>query len=104
TATGSYAVGAGNVTGINLDVLKDTVIPDAPTSNPAPGTYEGEQSVVLHSADPDAAIHYTTNGTDPTAKSPKATGQVRVSNTQTVKAIAVDPAGNSSAVSALGYT
>jgi hypothetical protein len=104
TATGAFGVAGGTVTGTSLDVLKDTVLPDAPTANPAPGAYEGTQSVALHSADPDAVIHYTTNGTEPTDKSLTATGQVSISNTQTLKAVAIDPAGNRSAVSALDYT
>jgi hypothetical protein len=104
TASGAYTVGAGSVTGTNLDVLKDTVVPDAPTASLAPGTYEGTRSVVLNSADPAAEIHYTTNGSEPTKDSPKATGQVNISHTQTLKAVAIDPAKNSSAVSSLAYT
>jgi hypothetical protein len=104
TASGAFAVAGGTVAGTTLGVVKDTVLPDAPTANPAPGTYEGTQSVVLHSADPDAAIHYTTNGTEPTPASPVTKGQLSVTSTQTVKALAVDPSGNRSAITALGYT
>jgi hypothetical protein len=103
TASGTYTVPGGTVTGTNLDVVKDTVLPDAPTSNPAPGSYEGTQSVVLHSADPDAAIHYTTNGTEPTPASPVTKGQLSVTSSQTVKALAVDPSGNKSTISSLDY-
>jgi hypothetical protein len=103
TASGSYAVPGGAVTGSNLSVVKDTVLPDAPTANPAPGSYEGPQSIVLTSPDPDAQIHYTTNGSDPTPASPVTRGQLSVTSSQTIKAIAVDPAGNRSGVSALAY-
>jgi hypothetical protein len=104
TASGAYAVAGGAVTGSTLGVVKDTVVPDAPTASLAPGTYEGTQSIVLHSTDPSAAIHYTTNGTEPTKDSPKATGQVSISNSQTLKAVAIDPAANTSPVSSLAYT
>src|SRR4051794_552111 len=104
SAAGTYTVAGGTITGTPLSVVKDTVTPDAPTSNPAPGAYEGTQAVVLHTADPDAGIHFTTNGTDPTKSSPTATGQISISSSQTVKAVAIDPAGNRSAVSSLAYT
>jgi hypothetical protein len=103
TAGGSYTVAGTPITGTPLEVVKDTVLPGAPTSNPAPGTYDGSQSLVLHTADPDAAIHYTVNGSEPTPASPVASGQLTLSSTLTVKALAVDPAGNRSVVSSLDY-
>jgi large repetitive protein len=103
TASGSYAVPGGTVTGSNLSVAKDTVLPDAPTANLGPGGYEGPQAIVLSSPDPDAQIHYTTNGSEPTPASPVTRGQLSVTSSQTIKAVAVDPAGNRSAVSSLGY-
>jgi len=59
--------------------------------------------VLLHSADPAAEVHYTTNGANPTAASPVAKSQVGVTNSLTLKAIAIDPAGNASPVSAIDY-
>lgn len=41
-----------------------------PTAFPAPGTYPTTYSVTLLSATPDAQIHYTFDGTRPTASSP----------------------------------
>ncbi len=41
----------------------------APTFNPAGGTYEGTQSITITCADPGATIRYTTNGIDPSSSS-----------------------------------
>ncbi|HEY3187024.1 MAG TPA: chitobiase/beta-hexosaminidase C-terminal domain-containing protein, partial [Solirubrobacteraceae bacterium] len=103
TVAGAYTVPGGTVTGSELSVVKDTVAPGAPASTPAPGTYDSAQSLSLTSADPSAEIHYTVDGSDPTPTSRTAAGQVRVTSTQTLKAIAVDPAGNASGVSTLDY-
>ena len=104
TATGTYTLPGGDVGGRTLAVMKDTVLPGDPTANPAPGTYATAQSVALSSADPTARIHYTVNGSDPSADSPVAAGQLQVSSSMTIRAIAIDAAGNRSAVSALDYT
>jgi alpha-tubulin suppressor-like RCC1 family protein len=40
-----------------------------PTFSPTPSTYHTEQVVTINSPTPGATIHYTTNGTDPTAAS-----------------------------------
>ena len=59
--------------------------------NPAPGTYQSAQSVTITSDTPDAVIHYTTDGSAPTASSPTYTGPIAVDGTSTLRAIAIAP-------------
>ncbi|MEA2285895.1 MAG: hypothetical protein QOJ21_1938 [Solirubrobacteraceae bacterium] len=107
-ADGSFAVtasftGAGAPRPDTATITKDTVAPPAPTATPAPGTYATPQSVTLADADGSAAIRYTNNGVAPTTSSPSAPAQISVTATQTLMALAVDPAGNTSAVASLSY-
>lgn len=88
----------------------DTTPPAAPSASPTPGTYTSDQSVSL-AAEPGAVIRYTLNGADPTATTGTAystpillTGSVGASTTTTVRAVAIDAAGNVSSAATLGYT
>ncbi|MDD5459886.1 MAG: carbohydrate-binding protein, partial [Phycisphaerae bacterium] len=80
TAIGSSAA--------NLDNLKviacETV--STPTISPNGGTFTGSTQVTLSCSTSDAAIRYTTNGTDPTSSSPLYSSPFTVSDTCTVKA------------------
>jgi chitobiase/beta-hexosaminidase-like protein len=102
TAAGQYTAG-GQITGTTLSMLKDVVAPGAPTASPSPGTYHIAQSVTLSSSDQSATLHHTADGTAPNALSPE-DNPVSVTATQTVTAVAVDPAGNASAMSSFAYT
>lgn len=75
----------------------------APVLSPAPGTYTGTQSVTLSSATPGAAIHYTTDGSEPTAASPVYGGPITVSGNTTIRALARAPGLPESAQSFGGY-
>ncbi len=75
----------------------------APTYLPAPGTYTGTQSVALATATPGATIHYTTDGSEPTAASPVYTGPISVPGNTTIRAMARAPGAPDSALSAAGY-
>jgi hypothetical protein len=103
TAAGSYTVPGGPITGTTMSILKDLVAPGAPTASPPPDTYRIAQSVTLSSSDQSATMHHTADGTTPNALSPD-DNPVSVTATQTLKAVAVDPAGNPSAVSTFAYT
>ena len=69
-----------------------------PTFSPEPGTYEDVQNVTL-SADAGHTIYYTTDGvTTPTTSSTKYDGAITVSETTTIRAIAVNAEGKASDV------
>jgi hypothetical protein len=90
--------------GATKTILYDLLAPDAPVASPGSGTYEGSQAIGLGTADPSAVVRYTTNGSDPTPTSAVAPAVLTVSRSQTIKAIAVDRAGNASAVRTFQYT
>ena len=94
TARGSYDVGTGTVNGKELTLAKDVVAPGAPDATPGGGTYTGPQGVTLDKPDPASVIHYTANGTTPTAASPVAPAQLLVSSSQVIRAVAIDAVGN----------
>lgn len=74
--------------------------PEAPTFSVAGGTYVEAQSVELACATEGAKIHYTLDGTDPTAASAEYSAALTISETTTVKAIAINNGVSSSVVSA----
>ncbi|CAN5662595.1 hypothetical protein BH24ACT20_BH24ACT20_11490 [soil metagenome] len=100
-ATGSYTIAGGTISGVNLKVLKDTIAPNTPRATPRPGVYQRSQSVILKS--PGNKIYFTQNGRRPTTNSQLFRRQVRVTSTQRIKAIAVDKAGNRSAIGNFRY-
>lgn len=61
---------------------------NAPTFSVTAGTYEGKKTVEITAATGDA-IHYTTDGSDPTVQSAVYDGAITVAETTTLKAIAV---------------
>ena len=75
-----------------------------PTFSPAAGTYTAAQNVTIACATSGAEIHYTIDGSTPTASSTKYTGPIAVSTTTTVKAIAVKSGMTNSAVASATYT
>lgn len=73
------------------------------TASPKGGTYSTAQSVTLTASEA-GSIYYTTDGTVPTTSSTKYTAPVAISSSNTLKFIAVDTAGNTSAVGSEVYT
>jgi hypothetical protein len=77
----------------------DRTAPAMPTMTPAGRTFIGSQAVTLGSSDPDADLHYTTDGSVPTKNSATYVGlPIELTRTATVRAIAIDTADNTSAV------
>ena len=75
-----------------------------PTISPEDMTVVGDsQSVLLSCEDSDAEIHYTTDGSEPTAESPVYQKRFRVSGKTTVKAISIYEGGNVSEVAVAHY-
>ena len=95
---------AGNVSNVATTALViDTLAPTV-TANPAGGAYTVAQMVSLTASEP-ATIYVTTDGTAPTmTPAAQYTGPINVTSTTTVKYLAVDTAGNQSAVASSTYT
>jgi hypothetical protein len=76
----------------------------APTFSPAVGTYATAQSVAISDAIADTTIFYTTNGTTPSTSSTKYTGAIKVSATETLRAIGVKTSYSNSPAASATYT
>jgi Chitobiase/beta-hexosaminidase C-terminal domain len=72
----------------------------APSFSPGPGNYSAVQSVTISDGDPSAVIHYTTDGSSPTAASPEYAEPISVSASATLRALAVYGESSSSVTSA----
>jgi hypothetical protein len=82
-----------------VSVGRFSITPTArPTVLPAPGTYTSAQNVTLADATSGAVIYYTTDLSTPTTASTRYQGPIVVSRSTTIKAMAVAPGYNSSAV------
>src|SRR4051794_7609877 len=109
TAAPSFDLAAGGtIAGAPLHILKDLQAPGAPAGSPSPaaGPFDAPQSVSLSVADATAQIHWTNDGTTPDASAPVLAhgAQIAVTATQTIRAVAIDAAGNAGPVSTLAYT
>ncbi|MCB5262461.1 MAG: SUMF1/EgtB/PvdO family nonheme iron enzyme [Candidatus Cloacimonadaceae bacterium] len=74
---------SNTTTGPELDPNKVTF----PIFNPSGGPYESAQSVSIKCATRGATIHYTTDGTDPTADSEVYSSPISISSSSIIKAI-----------------
>jgi sugar lactone lactonase YvrE len=81
-----------------------TLVAATPTFTPKAGSYNSAQSVKITDATPGATIYYTTNGNTPTKFSTKYTAAIKVTATETVKAIAVLTGYSNSSVATAAYT
>ncbi len=75
-----------------------------PTISPAGGLFSVSQQVTMSCATSSAAIHYTTDGSAPTASSPIYNGAITLNSTTTVKALAVKSGMLDSLSSSQSYT
>jgi len=77
----------------------------APTFSPEAGTYTEAQEVEISCTTDGVTIYYTTDGTTPDATGGTVyTGAITVSETTTLRAIAIDADGNESSVATAVYT
>jgi Chitobiase/beta-hexosaminidase C-terminal domain/Legume lectin domain len=74
-----------------------------PTFAPPAGPYNAVQNVTLKSGTADAAIYYTTDGSNPTGNSNKFSSPITVSATETISAIAISPTMGTSNVGTAAY-
>lgn len=75
-----------------------------PSALPVAGTFDTSAQVFLSCDTMGAVIHYTTDGSTPTAESAAYNGPITLSNTTTIKAIAVKAGLANSAVFSATYT
>jgi hypothetical protein len=89
-------------------VVTAAYVIDTPAATPvfsvAAGTYTTAQTVTIADATAGATIYYTVNGATPTTASTKYTGAIKVSSTETIKAIAVATGHETSATASAAYT
>lgn len=88
-------VGPGVNATTNLFTVQGKVSGPFATARPKSSIFNNSLSVFLLANDPTTRVHYTTNGTTPTAASPSVTGSgtVPISATTTLKFIAINAAG-----------
>ncbi|MCQ2307677.1 MAG: chitobiase/beta-hexosaminidase C-terminal domain-containing protein [Bacteroidales bacterium] len=101
--TGSNASGYNFC--VDLFVQGGEVTPTVmtPTFSVASGTYYEEIDVEISTSTTGATIHYTTDGTEPTATSAVYTGAIHVANNMTIKAIAIKEGYDNSNVATAEY-
>lgn len=73
---------------------------EAPVITPDGGSFTGSQTVTITCATDGTAIHYTTDGAEPTASSTKYSGGFTITATTTIKAVAFVGEAKSSVTSA----
>ncbi|HEY0195694.1 MAG TPA: chitobiase/beta-hexosaminidase C-terminal domain-containing protein, partial [Kofleriaceae bacterium] len=75
-----------------------------PTISPAGGSFTAAQSVTISTSTTGAAIHYTTDGSTPTASSATYGGAINVASSLTLKAIATKAGSTTSGVATASFT
>jgi hypothetical protein len=75
-----------------------------PTFSPGGGTFSSAQSVTIATTTAGASIHFTVDGSTPTASSPLFTGPIGVASSETIRAIGVASGLTNSAVASATYT
>ena len=93
---------AAQVRASKMVVTLDDGTVATPYFSPAEGTYYGPTDVTIHGQE-GATVYYTLDGTDPTTSSAVYSAPITISQTTTVKALAVLN-GNNSAVATATYT
>jgi len=83
--------------------ILNTFLP-GPTFSPPAGSFNSSQTVTLSDAVATAAIHFTTDGTTPSASSAVYSGPLQIAQTTTIQAMAVANGYTNSAVSTAAYT
>ncbi len=85
---------------------EEKIFTPAPVIDPEKGIYNDEIDVTISSPDAGAAVHYTTDGSDPTPQSALYLGPIHLSGigTTTVKAIAVKADQEDSYIAVSRYT
>ena len=97
---------AGYIDYVSVTYTTGSVTPTCatPTFSPAAGTYTSAQNVTISTTTDAATIYYTTDGNDPTTNSSVYSSAISVSETTTIKAMAVKSEMTNSSVASATYT
>jgi hypothetical protein len=87
---------------IAIEVPTPAVV--APTFSPAGGTYRRAQTVTITTSTAGATIRYTLDGSTPTETNGTVGTSVKISNSETLKAIAYESGRTDSPVTSANYT
>jgi len=98
----TFTMGTANSTVTAVFEASTTVA--NPTFTVSEGTYNEAQSVEINCPTDGATIYYTTDGTDPTSSSTEYTGAISVTQTTTIKAIAIKDGLTDSGIASSTYT
>ncbi len=90
--------------GADKFVPKGTELVETPVITPESGIYKEAQTVTITCETPEAEIYYTTDGTTPNTNANRYTAPFEVSNSITIKAIAVKDGMANSVVTSKEYT
>ncbi|WP_341280166.1 S-layer homology domain-containing protein [Paenibacillus sp. FSL H8-0537] len=103
---GTYEINVGQADQISSTnvVVTESQTTASPVANPASGAVAAGTGVTLSSSTADAAIYYTTNGSQPTTSSTLYSGPIVVSSALTIKAIAIAAGKINSEVMSASYT
>ena len=93
-----------NIDNILLTDFGDEESVSPPVFNPSGGSYYGSVMVTISTSTPDATIHYTLNGVDPTEASPIFTDPIPVEESMTIKARGYADGLNPSIITTANYT
>ena len=104
--SGNVTISSGDITKtIALSGTVDALpVAATPTFSPVAGTYMTEQSVTISCETANAAIYYTLDGSDPTENSTLYSAPITVSETTTIKAIAIASGYDNSTIAEATYT
>jgi hypothetical protein len=103
TARG-FRTGCTTSAALSATYTVPVVVVATPTMTPAPGTFDHSVAVTLASTTPGAVIHYTVDGSVPSATSPTYGTPITVATTTTLNAIATLSGDTPSAVATGAYT
>ncbi len=84
--------------------ISDMEVVATPVITPEAGNYNNPQQITITCATDEALIYYTTDGTDPTAESTLYDGPFTLSESATVKAIALKDGYTNSDIASAAYT
>lgn len=100
-----YAItNAWNINWMEITSIDTREQVEKPAFSPAGGSYTTPQAVTITCGTPDAEIYYTTDGSAPTAESQAYTGAIDITQTTTLKAIAIKSEMADSDVATASYS